>query len=89
MDTNKIILQTIRKHCLECVCGLPMEVELCTSENCALYPYRFGKDPKPNPSRSKILAGNNTDQFSNNSTPGRKKISLESMNSVRVVPEYG
>ncbi|WP_292465915.1 hypothetical protein [Methanolobus sp.] len=61
MTTKKVILQTIRKHCLECVCGSPMEVELCTSENCELYPYRFGKDPQPNLRRSKIMAGNNTD----------------------------
>ncbi|TGC11578.1 hypothetical protein [Methanolobus halotolerans] len=89
MTTKKTILQTIRKHCLECVCGSPKEVELCTSEDCALYPYRSGKDPMPNSGKSKIMAGNNPAQFSNNSTPRREKISLESTNAVKVVPEYG
>ena len=84
MDTNKIIMQIIRKHCLECVCGSPMEVELYTSENCAPYPYRSEKDSKPNLSRLKIMPGNNTGPFSNTSTSARKKSSIESTNKARV-----
>jgi hypothetical protein len=33
----------IRKQCLECMGGSFTEVEACTSPNCSLYPYRFGK----------------------------------------------
>ncbi|WP_319506031.1 hypothetical protein [uncultured Methanolobus sp.] len=89
MTTKKTILQTIRKHCLECVCGSIKEVEQCTSENCALYPYRFGKDPKPNSSKTNKMAGNNPAQFSSETCCAAAKISLESTNTVRVVPEYG
>ncbi len=39
-------LKAIRKKCLDCCCNSPQEVELCHIESCALYPYRFGKNPK-------------------------------------------
>ena len=38
-------LKAIRKNCLESTTQQPKEVRLCTSINCPLYPYRFGKRP--------------------------------------------
>jgi len=38
-------LQSIKAHCIECMGGVRSEVVLCTSPNCNLYPYRFGKNP--------------------------------------------
>lgn len=51
MTTKNTILKDIRGHCLECCCGSTKEVELCPVE-CSLKPFRFGKDPNPNPSRT-------------------------------------
>ena len=39
-------LKAIRAKCLDCMCWQPMEVRLCPSPDCTLYPYRFGKRPK-------------------------------------------
>ena len=38
-------LKAIRLKCLDCCCGSSNEVKLCSIEHCALYPYRFGKNP--------------------------------------------
>ncbi len=39
-------LQAIRAKCLDCVCFQPKEVQLCPSDDCPLYEYRSGKNPK-------------------------------------------
>lgn len=50
MSTTKTeLLKTIRQKCLDCVCFQPKEVELCPSQNCALWPFRFAKDPYKTP----------------------------------------
>lgn len=41
--TNPV--KAIRAKCLDCCCGSSNEVELCTCADCALYPFRFGKNP--------------------------------------------
>jgi hypothetical protein len=38
-------LKAIREKCLECSAGSYKEVELCPIEDCALYMFRFGKNP--------------------------------------------
>ncbi len=38
-------LKAIRRKCLDCCCGSPLEVRLCPVHDCSLYPYRFGKNP--------------------------------------------
>lgn len=43
MQTNPV--KAIREKCLECSCGNSAEVQRCTVESCALYPFRFGKNP--------------------------------------------
>ena len=35
----------IKAYCLDCVGGQRAEVELCPATNCALYPFRRGKNP--------------------------------------------
>ena len=47
MSENSILtpIKAIRAKCLDCCCGDRNEVKLCPSENCSLYPYRFGKNP--------------------------------------------
>ena len=39
-------MQAIRQHCLDCCCDQPKEVRLCTCFQCALYPFRMGKNPQ-------------------------------------------
>lgn len=38
-------LKAIRQFCIDCNGGSPYEVKNCTSPKCALYPFRFGKNP--------------------------------------------
>lgn len=38
-------IKAIRAHCLECSAGSSDEVRHCPVENCALYPFRFGRNP--------------------------------------------
>ena len=47
MDEKKLTnpVKAIRAKCLDCCCGQQKEVELCTNTRCALYPFRFGKNP--------------------------------------------
>lgn len=50
MSTTKTeLLKIIRQKCLDCVCFQPKEVELCPSKQCALWPFRFAKDPNKTP----------------------------------------
>ncbi len=42
---NRSPRKAIRAFCLECCGGSSNEVKLCVSKNCALYPFRFGKNP--------------------------------------------
>lgn len=41
--TNPV--KAIRAKCLDCCCGSTAEVASCTVTCCALYPFRFGKNP--------------------------------------------
>jgi len=53
MTTKAEILRAIGKHCLECVGGSFEARKDCGGDRtlggkeCNLYPFRFGKDPKP------------------------------------------
>ena len=47
--TKKELLKMIRQKCLDCVCFQAKEVELCPSKQCALWPFRFAKDPFKTP----------------------------------------
>lgn len=38
-------LKAIRAKCIECCCWQNTEVKLCPSTDCALYPFRMGKNP--------------------------------------------
>ena len=39
------LFKAVRKHCLDCCCGSAQEVRLCHISTCALWPYRFGRNP--------------------------------------------
>lgn len=39
------VMRAVREKCLDCCCGSAQEVKLCEIRDCALYPFRFGKDP--------------------------------------------
>jgi len=39
------LFKAARKHCLDCCCGSGHEVRLCHISTCALWPYRFGRNP--------------------------------------------
>lgn len=41
--TNPV--KAIRAKCLDCCCDSAKDVELCPVMGCALYPFRFGKNP--------------------------------------------
>ena len=38
-------IKAIRAKCLDCCVGSPKEVQLCEISDCALYPFRMGKNP--------------------------------------------
>jgi hypothetical protein len=42
---SKSPLKAIRSKCLDRSCGSHKEVRLCPVTECALYPFRFGKNP--------------------------------------------
>jgi len=43
MQTNPV--KAIREFCLDCSGGSSSEVKQCTSRNCPLFAFRFGKNP--------------------------------------------
>jgi len=45
MDEIKNPVKAIRAFCIDCCGGSYNEVKLCTAPNCALYPFRLGKNP--------------------------------------------
>ena len=45
MSEIKSPVKAIRQFCLDCCGGSAVEVKACTSVNCALKPFRFGKNP--------------------------------------------
>jgi hypothetical protein len=55
-------LTAIRAMCVECMGGAPRLVAECPSNNCALHPFRMGKNTmhgkygKPNPKAAKVVA---------------------------------
>jgi len=51
MTTKAAILQAVRAKCLDCSCYQPSEVRQCPVTRCALWVYRFGKDPEPSRGR--------------------------------------
>jgi len=68
-------LKAIRAKCLECCGASPKEVRLCPDLNCALHPFRMGRNPfERRPKGSPRLAADNPDcpreQPANPSTPG-------------------
>ena len=38
-------LKAIRLFCLDCCGGSSNDVKICSAAKCALYPFRFGKNP--------------------------------------------
>lgn len=44
-DKHLTPIKAIRAKCLDCCCGSSNEVKLCTVKRCALWQYRFGKNP--------------------------------------------
>ena len=45
--TSYPLLIRMSANCLDCSCGQANEVRLCHLQHCALWPFRFGKDPNP------------------------------------------
>ncbi len=41
------LMKAVRDDCLCCMGGSRKEVKLCTVMHCPLWPYRFGRNPKP------------------------------------------
>ena len=46
-DKNLPVMKSIRLKCKECVCGSHRRIEECQITDCTLWPYRFGRRPKP------------------------------------------
>ena len=42
---KRISVKMFRKYCIECMGGQPYLVANCSSTECAVYSYRFGKNP--------------------------------------------
>lgn len=43
MITNPV--KAIKAKCIDCCCGSFAEVKLCENADCALHPFRLGKNP--------------------------------------------
>lgn len=71
--TNPI--KAIRAKCIDCCCGSPSEVKLCTAHDCNLYPFRLGK----NPYRAKrVLSDEQKRVLAERMQNGRNKKEIES-----------
>ncbi len=46
MENKVTPLKAIRQKCLDCTAGQPKEVRFCGIEDCPIYYFRFGKNPK-------------------------------------------
>ena len=47
INTDRLTRQkAIRAKCLDCCCGSMTEVRKCPMTDCALYPYRMGREIK-------------------------------------------
>ena len=57
MTTKKGILQTIRRHCIECSGGSRTEADNCPVQRCLLRTFRFGRDPTPARGKSAVKTG--------------------------------
>ena len=55
-------IKAIRAKCLDCCCGQIVEVRLCPSEKCALWPYRMGHRPKTNKESTEEAEAENREQ---------------------------
>jgi len=51
MTTKAAILTAIRTKCLDCSGGQRSEVRECPVRGCALWPFRYGRDPERSPDR--------------------------------------
>lgn len=49
------VMRAIREKCLDCCCGSATEVKMCEIRDCALYQFRFGKDPTATKSTASAL----------------------------------
>ena len=45
MGKKRISVKTMRKFCLECMGGTREAVKECSTIDCLIYPFRFGKNP--------------------------------------------
>lgn len=62
--TYKPPLKAIRSYCLDCCLDQPKEVRLCPAGDCAIHPFRFGRNPFV--SEAKREAGQNAMQMMKN-----------------------
>ena len=61
MTTKSAILRAVREKCVDCSCYQLGEVRKCHITTCALWPYRFAKDPEPNSTRGFRESGAHAD----------------------------
>lgn len=67
--SNQNPVKAIRLKCLDCCAGQRTEVEKCTARQCALFPFRLGK----NPFRTKReLSGEERERLAQQLARGRK-----------------
>lgn len=43
---NITAMYAVRQKCLDCSAWQQNEVRLCPAKDCALYPFRFGRNPR-------------------------------------------
>ena len=55
MTTKAELLRVILCNCKNCMGGYEGEILKCSAPDCELFPYRMGKDPKPNRTKSEIM----------------------------------
>lgn len=69
-------VKAIRAKCLECSAQNPVEVRLCPVTECALYPFRLGKNPYRKPvseEQRRLMSERAKKTFQKNFSKGKEK----------------
>ena len=69
-------LKAIKERCIDCSGGSFNEVKVCTATNCALYPFRLGKNPFSKKGK-RVLTDDQRKELAERMAKARKKKSNE------------
>lgn len=56
-------MRAMREKCLDCCCGQVAMVKDCPITGCAIWPYRFGRDPRRKPRAARTMSPEHRRKF--------------------------